>query len=100
VRKSIATALGERNGSTPEAKIHAVVYPYSLDIVGGLWGPRQPFVDEINSGSSTMSMGFGTEDDSPSIQPELPTSSKAIEPRVCVEVTASGRVGSSPGREL
>ena len=34
-------------------EIHTV-YPYSVDVVDGLWGPRQPFAEEICSGS-----GFG-----------------------------------------
>ena len=59
VRKSIAAALGKRKGPRPEGKIHAVVYPYSVDverIVDGLWGPRQPFADKIDSRSGTMLM--------------------------------------------
>ena len=103
MRKSIAAALGKKKGRTPEGKIHAVAYPYSTDAertADGLWGLRQPFTDEIGSGSGTMSMDLCTEDGSPSIPPELPTSSKTTGPRVCVGVTGSGRVDSSPGRKL
>ena len=51
VRKSAAAALGERTGPVPEGNIHAVVYPYSVDverIADGLWG-----IDKIDNGSDT-----------------------------------------------
>ena len=54
VRKSAAAALWERTGPVPERNIHAIVYPYSVDverIADGLWG-----VDKIDNGSDTMSV--------------------------------------------
>ena len=107
VRKSIAAALGERRGLTPDGEIHAVAYPYSVDverIVDGLCGPRQPFetfsIGEDDSGSGTMSMDLGTEDDTPPTPPEGLLTSKAVGSRVYVEIASAGRVDSSPGREL
>ena len=63
VRKSAAAVLGERTGPVPGRNIHAVVYPYLVDverIADGLWD-----VDKIDNGSDTMSMDLGTGEGSP-----------------------------------
>jgi len=68
LRKLIAAALGMRKGPTPEKNIHAVVYPYPVDAqhtMNRVWGPRQSFTNETDSGSGTMSMDLGTEASSP-----------------------------------
>ena len=106
LRKSIAAALGERKGSAPSEMVHAVAYPYSVDveaIVDGLCGPRSPFenfpANQLDSGSGTMSMDLGTEDDAPSTPSELPPSSKAVGSKI-EEVTGAYRVDDSPNRKL
>ena len=104
VRKSIAAALGDRKGSTPDGEVHAVVYPYSMDverIVDSLCGPRYPSqtssFEEPDSGSGTMSMDLGTEDDTLSTPSDLPPSLRAVGSKVCEEVVIGVGVGGFPG---
>lgn len=85
MRRSIAAALGEMKSLVPEREAYAVIYPYSVDaerLVDGLCGPRllpeSLPVDELDRGSGTMSMDLGTEDDTPSTPPELPSQLKVV----------------------
>jgi len=106
VRKSVAAALGERKGSTLEGEVYAVVYPYSVDIeriVDNLCGPRRPPqgspFDELDSGSGTMTMDLGTEDNTPSTPSEFSPLSKVVGSKV-YEIMGAGRVDVSSGRRL
>lgn len=107
MRKSIAAALGERKSLIPEGEIYGVVYPYSVDVehvVDGLCGPRQPIetspVSELDSGSGTMSMDLGSEDDTVTTPLEPVTSLKVVGSRICQEVVGVEKVYSPPGRGM
>lgn len=106
MRKSIAAALGERKDYTPGRKIPAAVYICSVDleqIVDNLCGPSHSFKtsspDEPDSGSGTVSMDLGSEDDTSS---EQTISSKAVGSKSGTHKgdAGVGRVNSSPGRRL
>jgi len=102
VMKSVAAALGERKGSTLGGQPHAVMCLYSVDverIVDNLCGPRQPPqvppFDEFDSGSGTMTMDLGTEDDTPSTPSEFsPPLSRVVGSKI-YQVTDAGRVDVS-----
>ena len=106
VRKSVAAALGERKGFAQGWQLYAPVYPYSVDveqIVDNLCGPRSslqiaPF-DEFDSGSGTMTMDLGTEDNTSSTPSEFSPPLKAVGSK-SFEVTDAGRVDVSPSRRL
>ncbi|KAF9777728.1 hypothetical protein BJ322DRAFT_1095473 [Thelephora terrestris] len=99
MRKSIAAALGEMKSLVPEREAHAVIYPYSVDVlrlVDGLCGPRllpqSLQVDELDGGSGTMSMDLGTEDDTPSTPSELPSQLKVVGSGICKKVVGAEAV--------
>ena len=106
VRKSVAAALGERKGSTPNGKL-PVVYPYSMDvnrIVDGLHEPRRPFeyfsTGEPDHGPGAMSMDLGIVYETPSTASGLPPSLKAVGSKVRGEVRGADRVGGSLDSKL
>ena len=103
VRKSIAAALGDRKSFMPVEEVHAVVHPYSVDaerLVDELCGPRLHFgsfpVDEFDSGSGTMSMDMGTEDDMPPTPSDLLLPQEVFGSGVCEMVVDTGRVDIFP----
>jgi len=106
VRKSVAAALGERKGSTLGGQLHAVVYPYSVDverIVDNLCGPRRAPQDEFDSGSGTMTMDLGTEDNTLSTPSEFsPPLSRVVGSKIYETTDAGSRadVSFSNSRKL
>ena len=104
VRKSVASALGERKDSTLGGQPHAAVYPYSVDverIVDNLCGPRRPpqfsLFDEFDGGSGTMTADVGTEDNTPSTPSEFSPPLSRVVGSKTYEATDGGRIDISLG---